>query len=277
MAVRRIGVLALAWLLAATALAATVYQARNRPAEDLALLVRPVLGEGGVAVDARANALILSGSAAAVREAEKILRGADVAARSVRISIRFVDPLELERRGVRIAWSRADGGFRVGTPAGELAPGIAAHVRPGSRHYSTHAREDASLVVQEGSEGFVATAEAVPVSQWLLGYGERQGAGAVLTQAMTVTTGLAVRPRIVDGGRVLLSITPKATATTRNGLGEIVAREAETTVSVADGGQIVLVESGTEAGRVAARFLSGLAEEGGTPDRAMLCRVEILR
>ena len=124
MTLRRIGVLALALALAAAAFAATVYHAKRRPAEELAPLVRPVLGEGGVAVDERANALVLSGSASAVREAEKILAGADVAARAVRISVRFLDAADLDRPGVAIAWSRADGGFRVGVPADDFEPGV---------------------------------------------------------------------------------------------------------------------------------------------------------
>ncbi|MGE0454192.1 MAG: secretin N-terminal domain-containing protein [Vicinamibacteria bacterium] len=59
---------------------------RNRPAEDLVALVRPLLGPGG-SVTASGDKLIVSASPRALAEVARVVRELDVAPRSLWISV----------------------------------------------------------------------------------------------------------------------------------------------------------------------------------------------
>jgi type II secretory pathway component HofQ len=189
--------------------------------------------------------------------------------RSVRIDVRFVEAADLTRRDAQIRWARADATLRVGI-TGEI-PDVAA----GSRRLTTRRRADAFVVVQDGSEAFVATGTATTVTRWFAGFA--RGRGSAVAEGAEVTTGFAVRPRIQADGRVLLEITPKASYWTDSGPGAFVVHEARTTVAVAPGETLVLAGGGGETGRAVDRFLSGLAREERDADWAMTCRVAVVK
>jgi Flp pilus assembly secretin CpaC len=161
--------------------------------------------------------------------------------------------------------------LRVGTTRGDP---LAA--RAGSRRLTTRRRSDAFVVVQDGSEAFVATGEATVVTRWFMGFARDRG-GTTVAEGTEVTTGFAVRPRVQADGRVLLEITPKASWWADGGPGTVEVREARTVVAVAPGETLVLAGGRDEAGRAVRRFLSGLASEESGAQWAMTCRVAVLR
>ena len=92
-----------------------LYRPRHRPAAELAPLAQGLLGSNGTAVaDPHSGKLVLSGSAAAVKQTLRALRELDTPLRQYRIEARVTSEEELALRGLEVHGWLELGDLRIG-------------------------------------------------------------------------------------------------------------------------------------------------------------------
>ena len=256
---------------------AVVYRAQARAAEELAELVRPLVGDGSVTVDARTNSLVIAAEPGAIRRALAFLETVDVAPHRVKVTVRFIETDRLRQRNVEVTWSYADEAFRIGAVQGDPTRSrFEDQVSPGARHLTSRREEKLFLVIEEGGRGALTAGRSIPVTRWLMAYNEEVGHVVGWEGSVEVTTGFAVTPRVMDGGGVQLIIAPWARYLSEAGHQEIVYREARTTITVPAGGSVVLASGDSQAGRLVASMMAGFSDARSSRDWAMVLRAEVM-
>ena len=178
-----------------------VYRARHRTAGELQPLAATALGEhGSAAVDPGTNSLVIAGEAAAVADALAVLALQDRALRTVLLHYGSRGDTQLQRAGVRIAWSVAGRSLRIGNvvfPDGRSGAVIAA----GAGQASASRDLGSMLRILEGQTGRISTGEARPIHT-------RQHDGWRSTEYVRAETGFEARPRVLPDGRVEVALRP---------------------------------------------------------------------
>jgi type II secretory pathway component GspD/PulD (secretin) len=256
---------ACALLLAAAAAVADVrvYRGRHRQVEELLPIARALLGDAGRAeLDARTNSLVLVGDARTLAEVESVLAAQDRAPRTVVLRYGTQRLSDLEAAGVRVRWSVAGDGYRVGNarPAGE---GVRIAASADATHAQGTSSLDGSLRVLEGSAGTLYTGASVPMA-----LATPEGPAAAWVSA---ETGFEARPRILGDGRVHLELRPFEA---RLAGAAVEHAGAVTTLVVAPGEEVVIGglatrHAGSEYGT------AGAASGRGADERVLVIRVEI--
>lgn len=204
---RRLAMLLLSALLVALATPADaqrrveVYRARHRTAGELQPLAATALGErGSAAVDPGTNSLVIAGDAAAVADALAVLALQDRALRTVLLHYGSRGDTQLQRAGVRIAWSVAGRSLRIGNvifPDGRSGALVAA----GAGQAGASRDLGGMLRILEGQTGRISTGETRPIHT-------RQRDGWGSTEYVRAETGFEARPRILSDGRIEVALRP---------------------------------------------------------------------
>ena len=260
----RLACVCAALLLAAAAAAdVLLYRGRHRPVEELLPIARTLLGDAGRAeVDARTNTLLLVGDAQLLAEVEGVLSAQDRAPRTVLLQYGTKRLSDLEAAGIRVRWSVAGDGYRVGNarPSGEgarIAASVDAERAQGS------AALDGSLRVLEGNAGTIYTGAAVPMA-----LATPEGPAAAWVSA---ESGFEARPRILGDGRVQLELRP---FDARLAGAAVEHAGAATTLVVAPGEQVVI--GGIASERAGSeRGTAGAGSGRSADERVLLIRVEV--
>jgi len=147
-------------------------------------------------------------------------------------------------------------GLRIGVAPGDLR----ARLRGSLASRTSTSREQMFITVRSGQEGMIQVGEDVFVTR--LGYWTPLGYELIIERAF-VGRAMAVRPRILEGGRVQVELWP--VFTTRGPRGAIALTQLATTVTVGDGQSIVLGGLATGSEEVsAALFAIGRDTRRGT-------------
>jgi hypothetical protein len=187
-----------------------IYRPQGRTAEELAPLVRGVLGPGGTAVpDPGSGALLLRGEPSAVRQALEVLGQLDAPLRSFRVSTELVSREQARVLGFGISGWTQVGPLRVSRAL--EAPGARAVVRLDTRGVEGSGRRRSELVVVEGREGRIATGHLFPVSIYQDRPPRRGGTDLLVSPALLpVESGLRVRVRSAGEGLLDVEVEPFA-------------------------------------------------------------------
>lgn len=203
-----LGVLALSLALPAAAQVVHVYKAKHRTAEELLPLAETALsGEGRVVADPRTNSLVLSGSREGIQSALALFAALDVRAHSVVLRYESRGAGDLASQGARVTWSVDAGGVRIGNVAW---PGEGTRVAVGldDRAVQQTGTLSGQLRVLDGQTGRIATGESRPVPTRRVERGRFGPVVAESTHYVSADSGFEARPRVLNDGRVELSLRP---------------------------------------------------------------------
>jgi type II secretory pathway component GspD/PulD (secretin) len=212
-------------------------QLRNRPAEDIIPLVKPMLGPGD-AITGQGFQLFLRAPADTQAQVKQMISTLDVAAKMLLISVFQGNQRDLRALSVEGSFQARDGDGSVSIGTGkERGRGgdvsfSTRNASGGANVISTRGRLQDNpihqLRVSEGSEGYIETGESIPYfsgAQWL-------APGAIVggVDYKDVTTGFYVLPR-VHGEQVTLQVSPFKQSLSNKRGGDINTQSAHTTIT----------------------------------------------
>jgi type II secretory pathway component GspD/PulD (secretin) len=196
---------------------------RNRPAAEVANIVRPLLSpEDALTVDG--NTLILRAAPARITEVRRVVEQIDRAPRNLMISVRRATAAEAERLELE-ARARATGGDSTLTIGDATSDGVTVSTE---QRYSTRRESDVQrLRVLEGNRALIQVGESVPYPQASITVGPWGSAVSGGIEYKDIGTGFLVLPRL-NGETVTLEV--EQIAEHRRGSDGAIAREASNTV-----------------------------------------------
>jgi hypothetical protein len=263
---------------AAAADEVVVVKPAHRTAADLAPAVAAALGgEGGVTVDERTGSLVISGSSAAVARARAVLAQLDVKPRTILIRAQIIDQDEFAGLGIRVDWTVAGGGWRIGRlPDDGASPDGTLRLSAGGKTKLTRSSDAARISVRvlEGETATLIAGHRQEYRASRFGWSELTGP-ALSGTIREVQTALVVRPRVV-GDEIELQLLPEAAAFGPDGSRLRRSIAASTTVRVKNGGQIVVGAGSSQASSQLVDVFHGFAQEDASGSQALLigARVE---
>lgn len=224
------------WLIIACAAAFAVEAAQqelvtiplsHRLAEDMAQLVRPLLGPGETVIPNR-SMLILKASPATVEETLALVKDLDRGPHRLQVTVAQGTGLSLDVLNARAGLQ------------GQIDPQHPGEVRLSGRGhvYQTESRDmgDTTQRVQtlDGQPAQIRVGQEIPVpAQGFIGY----GGGIIVNPGIRyqeATTGFAVTPRLA-GDRVIIEVAPWSDRISRRGGGIIDTQGAQATLEAALG------------------------------------------
>lgn len=217
----------------------TTLQLRNRPAEEIIPIVKPMLGDSD-AISGRGFKIFLRSSAQTLAQVKEMLEVLDVAARVLQISVfqgstRGLSELGL---GANLQIESGDASVEIGSGSNSSGQGggsITYSTDKGSGNLNStntrmrlHDRPIHQVRVTAGNEAYIETGEQIPYfsgANWIV---PRGVAGGI--EYKDVTTGFYVLPRI-HGDNVTLQVSPFKNTQSYSGGGNIKTQHANTTIT----------------------------------------------
>jgi type II secretory pathway component GspD/PulD (secretin) len=220
----------------ATADSITTIQLRNRPAEDVIPIIKPMLGPADSIAGQGFN-IFLRSSPETLAQVKQMIGQIDVAAKMLMISVFQGSDRDLRALGVsgNVEINSGNGNLSIGSNRNSGGGSVSYNSRNASggvNTFSTRGRLEDNpihkLRVMEGSEGFIETGEQIPYfsgPRWL-------GPGALAGSVgyKDVTTGFYVLPR-VNGDQVYMQVSPFKQSQSKARGGDINTQRASTTLS----------------------------------------------
>lgn len=242
-------------------------EVRNRPASEVASIVRPLLGpEDALTTDG--NTLILRSDPARIEEIRSVVQQIDRAPRNLLVSVRRATDIEAARIEAEVR-ARASSGDAAAVVGEARNDGISVS---GERRYSTRRASDVQqLRVLEGNRAFIRTGESVPYPKASLGvYPWGSGVTGGIDYK-DIGTGFLVLPRI-NGELVTLEI--EQIAERRRGSDGGIARQGSSTIISGRVGEWLAIGGATRTGesRSAKTYSTRRDREGD--DFSIFVRVE---
>ncbi len=259
-----------------------IIQLRNRPAQEIIPLIRPLLAPGDV-IKGMDYRLIVRTSAKNMREIERLLQQLDVARRNLTITVKQAVVTADTRTTHALSGEKQIGrNTRITLPE-KTTPDDSGLViggnRPDSLRYRakrgttvTRGNRTQILRVLDGQRAYIRVGQSIPHVQQILALTGHQ---AIIEQGVVlqnVTTGFDVLPRL-RGDRVLLEITPRLSSLEDPAIGLVNFQELTTTVTAKLGEWIDLGQI-TNAGNTVNRAILDSASAQSNERRTILIKVE---
>jgi hypothetical protein len=233
-----LGILCLLWSSWLIAASIEIIDLRNRPAEEILPIVKPMLDSDG-AISGSGFQLIIRTSPGNLAQIQKIIRQLDTAPRQLMISVFQGSQRELDEasRNIRIHYQdkhiHADAG-QPGKPSGARIQAGSGGLNVGASIHRTQSyNSDApiqQLRILEGTAGFIETGQSIPYFSGRV-YSHR---GHAIVEAGTdykdLHTGFYVQPRLHDK-QVILGISPYRDSLSKRGAAIIDTQAASTTIT----------------------------------------------
>ena len=238
-----------------------IIQLRNRPADQILPIVRPLVEPGGV-VTGTGFQLIVRASPANLAQIKQVVASLDRAARQLLISVRQDADLRSERAAAAAGVVLAPGNSRV---SGSIVDS------------SSQGRDNIAQQVrtQEGAAAYISAGSSVPVASTTL---RRTVNGVVVQETVAprdIVSGFYATPR-VNGDTVILDISTQRDTPGNLGPGSANVNRTSSTVQGKLGQWIeiggVSQSSSSESSGILAR-----SSEAGQTDRRIYLRVEEVR
>lgn len=238
-----------------------IIQLRNRPADQIVPIVRPLVEQGGT-VTGTGFQLIVRASPANLAQIKQVVASLDRAARQLMISVRQDADVRSERAAAAAGVVLSPGNSRV---SGSITDS------------SSQGRDNIAQQVrtQEGSAAYISTGTSVPVAARTV---TRTVNGVVVQDSVTprdIVSGFYATPR-VNGDTVFLDISTQRDTPGSFGAGSANVNRTSTTVSgrlgewIAIGG--VSQSMSSESSGILAR-----SSEAAQGERRVMLRVEEVR
>jgi type II secretory pathway component GspD/PulD (secretin) len=237
-----------------------VFTIKNRFAEDLESSVQMILSpEGRLVTDKNTNSLIINDYPKNINAVADLLKEQDKLPQQVRIKINYVDDTDLKEAGIPVRWQYRDSLWSMGNIAGGgsgLNLNAIISARKGKRSISG----EQNLLLMSGSNGTISAGRSIAYRDWFYQYSMTHGHRASGARFKDVITGFAVSPRVV-GDSINVAVSPRISYMSDDGPGEIIFREAGTTVICKDGESVLIGSSSTGDENIVWNIFGGLRSE----------------
>lgn len=240
--IRSIAIVYLLWSRWLPAAPIEVIDLKNRPAEEILPIIKPMLDSDG-AISGSGFQLIIRTSADNLVQIRAIIQKIDTAPRQLLISVFQGSQRELEAASRNIHIHYQDKYLHAGTgqpgkPSGTRIKAGSGGLSAGGFIQQTQSHNSdmpiQQLRILEGSSGYIETGQSIPYFSGRV-YGQR---GRAIVEAETdykdIHTGFYVQPRLNDK-QVILAISPYKESLSKRGAGIIDTQVASTTVTGAVG------------------------------------------
>ena len=237
-----------------------VFPIKNRFAEDLENSVQILLSpEGRLVVDKNTNSLIINDYSDNINAVADFLKEQDKLPQQVRIKINYVDDTDLKESGLSVRWQYRDSHWSVGNFAGG-GSGLNINAILSARMGKRNIIGEQSLLLMSGYNGTISTGRSIAYRDWFYHYSMTHG---YLTSGIIfkdVITGFTVSARVI-GNNINVEISPKISYMSDSGSGEIIFREAGTTVICKDGESVLIGSSSTSDENIVWNIFGGAQAE----------------
>jgi len=221
-----------------------VFTIQNRFAEDLESTVRLLLSpEGRLVTDKNTNSLIINDYPANINAVADFLKEQDKLPQQVRIKINYIDDIDLKESGLSVRWKYSDSHWSVGSFAGG-GSGLNVNAIIRARKEKRSLSGEQNLLLLSGSSGTISAGRSIAYRDWFYQYSTTHGYLTSEIRFKDVITGFAVSPRII-GNNINVAISPRISYISDSGTGDIIFREAGTTVICKDGESVLIGSSST--------------------------------
>ena len=218
----------------------TTIQLKNRPAEELIPVIKPMLGSGD-SVTGRGFQLFIRTSPENLEQVRQMISQLDVAAQLLQISVFQGNDRDLRALGVEGSFNYQDRDSNVSigkTGGGSRGADIHLSTRSasaGANILSTRGRLSDNPVhtlrITEGTQGYIETGQSIPYFSagggWFNGRPALIGGGI---EYKDVTTGFYILPR-VNGDQVILNVSPFKQSQSKTRGGDINTQSASTQIT----------------------------------------------
>jgi hypothetical protein len=193
--------------------------------------------------------------------------------RQVKVVLEFQQQTQSSRQGVGGQGTVIVDQRRSGDPRGRSRGGLAVE------ESTTRVTRSSGLftVVQDGADGSIVMAQDVPAAQIAYYYDYATGRGYVARGVawQQVGTALTVRPVILPGNQIRITLTPVISYVTAGGGGRVEMVEAATQVIVPNGGRL-LIGGATGSLHAVTRQVLAYRAEQSSQDTALTVSASIL-
>ncbi len=239
-------------------------QIKHRPADELVELVLPLLSEGGkVTADLNTNSLLVVDERENLEKVKEFIALVDRPSTQVRIRGTFFDENTFSELKLGVNWLYSDHHFAVGNVAG-IPPGKGLYLEASPRGGAgrSHRTTVQELLITSGSSGDFITGRSVPVDGRVTVYIRDRGIKIEGVSFRDVSTGFRVTPVVTGNGRIRIDVEPFLSYFVDERRGEIVFKEAKTSVVVTNGVDVVIASSDSSGGNVVYDVFSGFSSRG---------------
>lgn len=217
---------------------------KNRFAEELEggaqLLLSP---EGRIVTDKNTNSLIINDYPKNINAVVDYLNEHDKLPQQVVIKVNYVDDTDLKEAGFSIKWNYQDSHWSVGNIAGG-GSGLNMNAILRARKGKRSIKGEQNLLLMTGYRGMISSGRSIAYRDWFYHYSMTHGYLTSEIRFKDVITGFEVSPRVI-GNNIYVVILPKISYMSDDGSGEIIFREASTTVVCKDGESVLIGSSST--------------------------------
>lgn len=201
---------------------------QHRFPQDVLPTVQSMVGEDG-SVSAIQNYLMVRASPERMAQIEQVVATLDTATRNLRITVSHQQRSTSQRQAIGASGSIRSGDVQLNLPPSRQA-GVQVDIDYQQRQRNSQGSEFIS--VMEGQRGFIRVGQSVPYTQQWQQFAQQYRVQQRFVAYQDITTGFAVRPRVI-GDQVELEITPRI-ATMSDG-GVVDFNELSTVVRVRAG------------------------------------------
>lgn len=205
----------------------------HRFAQDILPVIQPMAGENGAA-SAVDNHLLIRAAPERMEAIEEMVAKLDTERRNLRITINHGDVVQSKQGHIGLAGSAGTDNVRIDVNKSRfprnMRNGVVINAQEGSQEF--HRQGSEFLTVLDGSQAFIRVGQSVPYTQQWVMLTRRYLHVQQATEFRDITTGFAVRPRVI-GDQIELEITPRIATAVHAGFMDF--EELSTTVRVTPG------------------------------------------
>ncbi|MBN1572301.1 MAG: hypothetical protein JW984_03800 [Deltaproteobacteria bacterium] len=241
-------------------------QIKHRPADELVELVLPLLTESGkVTADLNTNSILVVDERESLERVKEFIARVDRPSKQVRIKAKFFDENGFSDLKLGVNWLYSDDHFTVGNITGTpMGRGLYIDASPSGGTGRSHREIAQELLIASGSSGDFVTGRSVPVDGRVTIYLRNRGIKIEGVTFRDVSTGFKVTPVVTGDGKISIDIEPFLSYFADERRGEIVFKEARTSVVSADGRDVVIASNDSSGGDLVYDVFSGFS--GGRGD-----------
>jgi len=239
--------------------------------QDILPTVQSMVGEGGTA-SAMQNNLLIRTTPERMSQIEQVIATLDVEKSNLRITVSHDSSLRSQSQRFGASGTVRSGDVAVRIPSsgsrGRQQDGL--QLDMDEQQSDINQRGSEFLTVLEGERAFIRVGQSVPfTSQWVQ-LTQRYRVIQSTTEYRDITTGFAVRPRLI-GNQVELEITPRITQLNSSGITDF--QQLSTVVRVVRGQWLDL--GGTMQSRdEVSRYILGRSSGGQAGENNLMIRVD---
>ena len=253
-----------------------VFTVKNRFAEDFVAEVKMLLSpEGRVVTDENTNSLIINDFLRNIYAVEDFLKEYDKVPQQVRIKVNYVDDTDLAQAGLNVNWIYSNSQWAVGNVSGD-GRGRNIEVLMNARKRNQNITGEQNLLIMSGANGMIETGRSIAYTNWFFQYSMTHGYLAQETMFRDVSTGFIVSPRVI-GNNINIIISPRISYFGDKGTGEIIFREASTTVSCKDGEAVLIGSGNTTNENIVWNILGGASAQKAEGNFYIMLTAEIAK